>query len=93
MNDVIRFRASVCDFNGELHNYYGSVKDDFSYFRCVALMNYFLLGHMDFEPAYVIFEFIEPVERDILGGLVNDAFVDLAVVEQLIENSDESEDF
>ena len=90
MNDVIRFRACVCDFNGELHNYYGSVNEDFFYFRCVALMNYFLLGHLDFEPVYVTFEFIEPVERDTLGGLVTDAFVDLTFVEQLIVNSDES---
>ena len=56
-------------------------------------MNYFLLGHLDFEPVYVTFEFIEPVERDTLGGLVTDAFVDLTVVEQLIENIDESEEW
>ena len=77
MESLVKFRATICDHDGELHNYYALVKEDYSYFKCVGLMYYFLINHLDFEPVYVTFEFIEPVERDTLGGLVTDAFVDL----------------
>lgn len=80
MKSSVKFRATVCDHNGELHNFYGLVNEDHSYYDCVSLMSCFLAYHLDFEPVYVTFEFIEPVNRDTLGGLVTDAFVDLAYV-------------
>lgn len=82
MESSIKFRATVCDFNGELCNYYGNINEDFSFFKCILLMNHFLMYHLDFEPVYVTYEFVsEPVERDTLGGLVTDAFVDLTCVD------------